>query len=181
MISVAYAAAEHAAEHAGEAGPFYTDPHFWVYVSFVVVVGFLFKPVFVAATKALDNRAAEIKARLDEAQKLREEAAATLALYQRKQQEANKEAESIIARAHAEAEAMAEQSAADLVAFLTRREKQALEHIAQAEAQAQQEVRTAVVDVAIETARTVISHHLGQGAAPRVVDETISELAAKFH
>ena len=181
MISVAYAAAEHAAEHAEELGPFYLDPHFWVYVSFIFVVGLLFRPVFAAATKALDNRAGEIKARLDEAQKLREDAAAALALYQRKQQEAIKVAETIISDAQNEAKTMAAQAAEDLVVFLKRREKQALEHIAQAEAEAQREVRTVVVDVAIEAAKTVLSQHLGGGSAPRVVDEAIGELAVKFH
>ena len=177
MISVAYAAAE----HAEEVSVFYMDPHFWVYVSFVMVVGILFRPVFASATKALDNRAGEIKARLDEAQKLRDDAMAALALYQRKQQEASKTAESIITAAKDEAKAMADQAAEDLVAFLKRREQQAMDLIAQAEAQAQQEVKAAVVEVAIEAAKSVISHHLGGGTAPRVVDEAIKELPAKFH
>ena len=178
MISLAYAA-EHAAEHAHEAG--LMDPHLWVYVSFFVVVGILFKPVFASATKALDNRAAEIKARLDEAQKLHEDAVAALATFQRKRQEAVKTAEGIIADAQAEAKAMADQAAEDLVIFLKRREQQATDRIAQAEAQALQEVRAVVVDVALGAATSVLSHHLGGGNAPRVVDDAIGELATKFH
>ena len=181
MISVAYAAAEHAAEHSEEASVFYLDPHFWVYVSFIVVVGFLFKPVFASATKALDNRAIAIKGRIDEAQKLREDALEALALYQRKQKEALKDAQEIIAQAQAEAEAMAAQAAKDLEASLARREQQALDRIAQAEAQAQREVTSVAVDVAIEAARAVLTKNLVGDTATRLVDEAIKELAVKLH
>jgi F-type H+-transporting ATPase subunit b len=177
MISVAYAAAE----HAEEAGVFYMDPHFWVYVSFIVVVGLLFRPVFASAAKALDNRAAAIKSRLDEAQKLREDAMEALAHYQRKQSEAIKDAETIIAHAHAEAEAMAAEAAEDLVAFLKRREQQALDRIAQAEAQAQREVMTVVVDVAINAASTILLKNIAGEASARIVEDAIKELAVKFH
>lgn len=181
MISVAYAAAEHAAEHGAEAGPFYMDPHFWVYVSFVVVVAFLFKPVFAAATKGLDARAIGIKNRIDEAQKLREEAAAALALYQRKQQEALKDAQEIVARAQSDAQIFAAQAAKDLEASLARREQQALDRIAQAEAQAHREVTSVAVDVAIEAARTILAKNLTGDAANQLVDGAIKELAVKFH
>ena len=180
MISVAYAAAEHA-EHAEELGPFYMDPHFWVYVAFIVVVGFLFKPVFASATKALDNRAAAIKARIDEAQKLREDALEALALYQRKQKEAVKEAQEIVAKAKADAEVLAAQAAKDLEAALARREQQALDRIAQAEAQAQREVLSVAVDVAIEAARQVLSKNLTGDVATGLVDNAIKELAVKLH
>jgi F-type H+-transporting ATPase subunit b len=179
MISVAYAAAEHAAEHGSES--LFMDPHFWVYVSFFVVVGILFKPVFTAAAKGLDARAVTIKERIDEAQKLQEDASAALALYQRKQQEALKDAQEIVARAKADAEALAAQAAKDLEATLARREKQALDRIAQAEAQAQREVTAVAVDVAIEAARAVLAKSLSGDQATHLVDDAIKELAVKLH
>ena len=181
MISVAYAAAEHAAEHSGEAEIFYMDPHFWVYVAFVVVVGFLFKPVFASATKALDNRAASIKSRIDEAKKLREDAVEALALYQRKQQEALKDAQVILENAKAEAAAMAAQAAKDLEASLARREQQALDRIAQAEQQAQREVTSVAVDVAIEAARAVLTKKLAGDVSARLVDDAIKGVAVQLH
>jgi len=177
MISVAYAAAE----HAGEAEAFYMDPHFWVYVSFVVVVGFLFKPVFAAATKALDNRAAAIKSRIDEAQKLQEEASAALATYQRKLQDAMRDARDIAIAANVEAKALAAQAAKDLEASLARRERQALDRIAQAEAQAYREVTAIAVEIAIEAARSVLEKNLTGEQAGRLVDEAIKDLAVKLH
>ena len=74
MISVAYAA--DAAHHAG---PFYAEPAFWVGIAFFLVVGLAFRPVVRALGAGLDARAAKIKARLDEAARLREEAQEMLA------------------------------------------------------------------------------------------------------
>ena len=51
----------------------------------------------------LDDRADKIRQELEEAQRLREDAQATLASYQRRQRDALKEAEDIIAHAREEA------------------------------------------------------------------------------
>ena len=75
MISTAYASE---AAHAAASSPL-ENPHTWVYLAFVLVVGFAFKPVFNAIGAGLDGRAAKIKARLDEAHKLREDAQELLA------------------------------------------------------------------------------------------------------
>ncbi|MEO5373636.1 MAG: hypothetical protein H7840_05085, partial [Alphaproteobacteria bacterium] len=81
--------------HAAAAGPFYAQPEFWVAVAFLIVVGFSFRKVTRAIAAALDMRAEKIKAKLDEARSLREEAQALLAEYQRKQRDAMNEAEDI--------------------------------------------------------------------------------------
>jgi F-type H+-transporting ATPase subunit b len=176
MISVAYAA--DAAHHAG---PFYAEPAFWVGVAFFVVVGLAFRPVLNGIGAALDARAAKIKARLDEAARLREEAQETLARYQRKQRDAMKEAEEIIAHAKAEAERLAAQAAKDLEASLKRREQQAMDRIAQAEAQALKEVQNLAVEVAISAARQVLAESISKTQAATLVDAAIEELPRKLH
>ncbi len=72
---------------------FLAEPETWVAVGFVMVIGILLYvgvPKMVATM--LDARAAGIKAELDEARRLREEAAALLAGYQKKAAEAEREA-----------------------------------------------------------------------------------------
>ena len=62
---------------------------FWVAVAFAIFVGVL---IYLGAHKliidALDERAAKIKAELDEARRLREEAQSLLAEYERKKDDA---------------------------------------------------------------------------------------------
>lgn len=177
MISAAYAASE----AVGHSGPFYTDAHFWVNVAFLLVIGLAWRPVSRAIAAALDARAAKIKSRLDEAQRLREEAQEMLAAYQRKQRDAMREAEEIIAHAKAEAERLAQQAARDLEVQMKRREQMAMDRIAQAEAQALREVKNRAVDVAIDAARTVIADSLTSAQANTLVDQSIRELPDRLH
>jgi len=65
------------------------DAEFWVAVAFVIfVAGLGYLGVHKMVAKSLDDRADRIKAELDEARRLKDEAAALLAEYQRKRQQA---------------------------------------------------------------------------------------------
>src|SRR5690606_14925248 len=75
----------------------FATAEFWVLISFLVFVGvILYYKVPAMVTAALDKRAADIARELDEARRLREEAQALLASYQRKQAEAMQEADAIV-------------------------------------------------------------------------------------
>jgi F-type H+-transporting ATPase subunit b len=157
------------------------DPEFWVAIAFVVVVvagGYKLAPTI---AKSLDERAARIKTELEEAQRLRDDAHQMLAEYQRKQRDALKEAEDIIAHAKAEAERIGKQAALDLEAALERRTRQAEEKIAQEEAKAFAEVRGAAVDVAIAAARQIIAQQLDAKSGGALIDEAIAALPQQLH
>src|SRR5712675_2370687 len=110
------------------------EAEFWVAAAFVIFVGVLiYFRVHKTILDALDQRTARIKAELDDARRLKEEALALLAEYKRKQQEAEHEAEGIIAGARAEAERLAVEAKAKIEDFLARRTKMAETKIAQAE------------------------------------------------
>ena len=84
------------------------NAEFWVAVAFVIFVGFLlYMGVHRTILDALDQRSARIKAELDEALRLKEEASNLLAAYRRKHAEAEREAEAIIGTAKIEAERIA--------------------------------------------------------------------------
>jgi F-type H+-transporting ATPase subunit b len=100
---------------------------FWVALATVIFAIFAFRPASKAVTAMLDDRAEKIRQELEEAQRLREDAQATLASYQRRQRDALKEAEEIIAHAREEAERLRLHSTADLEAAMKRREAQALD------------------------------------------------------
>src|SRR5262249_58204330 len=100
-------------------------------------------------TNALDQRSVRIRADLDEARRLKEEAAALLAEYRRKQQTAEREAAQIVAGAKAEAERLAVEAKTRMDEFVARRTKMAETKIAQAEAQAVADVRPAAAEDAV--------------------------------
>ena len=157
------------------------SPEFWVAVAFLILVGAGFKKVRDALTAALDGRAAKIKAQLDEAQSLREEAQALLAEYQRKQHGAEAEAQAFIEHAKTEAARSRDQAQADLEKAIERREQQALEKIEQAEAAALKEVRDQAVDLAIAATAKLLSENVAAEKGDALVDEAIAELPEKLH
>lgn len=183
IISAAYAseAAGHAAEHAAHHGPFYTQAEFWVGFAFVMVVALAFKPVARAITAGLDARAQQIKGKLSEARKLRDDAQALLAEYQRKQREALQEAEAILAHAKEEADRLRKEAETSLAQSIARREQQAVDRIAQAEAQAMAQVRDIAVDVAMSAAGKMIAANLSLDQQDALIADSIQGLPGKLH
>ena len=85
----------------------------WVAVAFVIFLAVLAKlGVHRMILGVLDARAARIKAELDEAARVREEAQALLAEYRRKRAEADREADAILVAAREEAERLAAEAKA---------------------------------------------------------------------
>ena len=153
------------------------DATFWVGAAFVLFVGILvYLKVPGMLTGALDERAKKISNDLDQARELREEAQVLLATYQRKQRDALKEAEEIIAHAKEEAMREAEQAEKKLEEAVARRQQAALNKIALAEAQAENEVRDTAIEIAIAAATAVVAQQVQGDRADALVDTAIQEL-----
>lgn len=157
------------------------DPTFWVAVGFVIFLAAIAKPAWRGFTAGLDARAERIRESLDEAAKLREEAQHLLAEYQRKQRTAARECDEIIGNAETLAERLATEAADKIEAALKRRGQLAIDKIAQAEAEALQQVRNTTVEVAIAATRTILEQRVDAETGKALVDRTIAELAAKLH
>lgn len=157
------------------------DPTFWVAVAFVIFIGLMYWKARKPVLDGLDARADRIKSELDEAQRLREEAQKALAEYKRKQRDAAKEAEDMLANAKHEAELLRNQASEDLKAVLARRERAALEKIAQAETQAIQDVRAQAVDMAMAATAKLLSENVDPNRDQAMVDQAIRDLGQKLH
>jgi F-type H+-transporting ATPase subunit b len=158
----------------------FADPEFWVLVAAAIFVAVVWKPARNSLIGTLDERAARIRAELDEAKKLRDEAEQLLAQYQQKEREAAAEAAAIIAHAIEEAERIAAQSARDLDQALARRQRLAEERIAQAEMKALDEIRAVAVDVAIGAAREVIQSQIDDQRGGALLDAAIAALPQRL-
>ena len=158
------------------------DAEFWVAVAFVGFIGVL---IYVGAhemlLKLIDQRRDRIKAELDEATRLKEEAQALLAQYQRKQREAEREAAEILAGANAEAERMMTEARTKMDEFLARRTKMAETKIAQAEAQALADVRAAAAESAVSAAERILTQVVKGDVAGRLIVKGIDDLKSKLN
>jgi len=154
----------------------------WVAVAFVIFVGVLiYFGVDKLLVNALDQRSARIRGELDEARRLKDEAAALLAEYRRKQQTAEREAAEIVAGAKAEAERLAAEAKTRMDEFVARRTRMAETKIAQAEAQALADVRAAAADAAVAAAEKILTQTVKGSVADDLVSKGIAELRSKLN
>jgi F-type H+-transporting ATPase subunit b len=158
------------------------ETEIWVALAFVLFLALL---VYIGAhrriTGALDERQARIKAELDEAKRLRAEAQTLLGEFERKGREAEGEAAAIIASATAEAERLAVEAKARMEDFVARRTKMAELKIAQAEAQALTDVRSAAADAAVAAAEKILTNTAKGKVAEDLLAQGIADVRSKFN
>src|ERR1700760_3798998 len=142
----------------------FEDPETWVAIAFVILmIGFGWLGVHRTVLTALDHRAERIKAELDDASRLKDEAA------------------DIIASANAEAERIASEAKAKMEDFVARRTKTAESKIALAEAQAVADVRAAAADAAVQAASTILSQSVKGSLADDLLAKGITEVRQKLN
>jgi F-type H+-transporting ATPase subunit b len=149
-------------------------------VALVILVVAVWKPFKRNVLGALDSRAERIRAELDEAQRLQEEAKVMLAKYQRQLHEGEKLAADIVAQAEAERARLEQKMRADFDAAVKRRTEQAVERIAQEEQKALAEVRARAADLAVRTARRLLTERLGEREAQAMVRGAIEDVSRKL-
>lgn len=154
----------------------------WAIVALVLFLGLIF---YVGAhktvAKALDDRTSKIAAELDAARKLREEAEALLAEYQKKRKEAEAEAEEIVAAAKREASALAADAKARTEEYVTRRTAISEQKIKAAETDAVNAVRSAAVDLAVAAAEKLIAAKVDATADAALFAKSVGEVKSRLN
>lgn len=144
------------------------DNTFWAFVGlliFLAIMVYMKVPGMMA--KGLDARGDKVRADLDEAKRLRDEAAALLEEYKKRRIQAEADAQDILAAAKRDAETMTADAKAKTEEFVKRRTAMAEQKIAQAEADAVNAVRSSAVEIAIAAAGKI----LGGKADPKLQAE----------
>lgn len=161
--------------------PEWMDNSFFALVGLVIFIGLL---VYVGVPRIiggmLDKQIKKIETDLSEANRLREEAAALLAEYERKRIAAESEAQGIIAAAQEEAARMTAEAQTALTDLVARRTKAVEDKIAQAEAQAIADVRARSADLAVEAARVVLTDEMNAKGS-QIVDKAIADVAGRLN
>jgi F-type H+-transporting ATPase subunit b len=161
---------------------FLTEAETWVAIAFVILMGvFVYVGVPRSMVQALDRRRDRIKAELDDARRLKDEAAKLLAEYKARAASAEKEAQDIIASAKSEAERIAAEAKTKMEDFVARRTKTAEGKIALAEAQALADVRAAAANAAVAAASAVMSQTVKGTIADDLLAKGIAEVRAKLN
>ncbi len=157
------------------------DNSFYALIAMIIFFGILiYMKVPKMLVGGLDSKIAKIQEELDEAKRLREEAQAQLAEYERKRKSAQSEADEIIEAAKEDAKIIAQEAKEALDELINRRTKSVEEKIAQAEAHALAEVRERSVDVAINAARNILSEQMA-AKGDELIEKSIKEISTKLN
>ena len=160
----------------------FAEPEFWVAVAFVILMGvFVYFGIHRTVLTTLDHRSNRIRAELDDARRLKDEAAKLLAEYKARHATAEREAEDIIASAKAEAERIASEAKTKMEDFVARRTRTAENKIALAEAQALADVRAAAANAAVTAASTILSQTVKGPIAEDLLAKGITEVREKLN
>lgn len=153
-----------------------------VLMAFVIFVGILvYYKVPEKVMGLLDSRAQGIQSELDEARRLREEALALHASFERRHATIKEETARIVEKAKADAQIAADQIKSEIEGSITRRLKAAEDQIASAEAAAVRDVRNRAVAVAIGAAGDILAKQMNAERSDALVQSAIGEVQARLH
>lgn len=160
---------------------FLQEPELWVAIGLAILVGVLIRAqVPGMALKALDARGAKIQAELNEALRLRQEAQTLLASIKTQREESERLAEEMLANAQEETKRLAQDAEAKLEEQIKRRHLMAERKIANAQTQAEAEVKAAAASFAAQIAEAVLTSRLSGLKSDPLIDRAVGQMADKL-
>ena len=150
----------------------------WVAIGFILfILMLIYFKVPGQITKILDNRAEKIKNELDEARKLREEAQAILADFQKKNNEAEKSAKALIDEAKKIAKNYEKEAKLKFEESLKRRKKLLDEKLKRAEVEALNQIKNDITDIVFDAIdKTLSNDNINKDVSDRIIDSGIKEI-----
>lgn len=147
---------------------------FWLVVTFVLLLVLLSTLVLPKLQGTIEGRKAKLEGDLSAAARLKDEAAAAIAAYEKALAEARKRANAIAAEAKAKIEAAAAARKAELEAQLAEEAKAAEARISATKAAALAEVRTIALDASRAITAKVAGIEVDEASAAPAVDAALA-------
>lgn len=166
---------------------FYKTPEFWVGFAFLLVVVFLAKPVGKVAKSFLQKRQRNIIAKIDEAEKLRDDAQKLLAEYERKFLHAQDEADAILQKSQREIELLKTEAFNKLEKDLNLRKKEADCAIESSIQKAREEISNTASTLAISIVKQYFAQTIDSKKQTQLIDTSLEQILnclyknSKFH
>ncbi|MGA7326643.1 MAG: ATP F0F1 synthase subunit B [Rhodomicrobium sp.] len=161
---------------------FWHEPETWVAISFFIFIGLLvYLRVPGKVLKTLDARSSAIARELEEARKLRAEAEALLTDYKRRVQNAQVEAEAIVAQAEREAAAYAKEARVAFDEMIGRRINLAEQKIKLEEEKARKQIRAQAAELAVSAAEQLLEQKISGKAAENMITASLDRIKKRLH
>jgi F-type H+-transporting ATPase subunit b len=160
---------------------FFQEATNWVLISFVIFAIGFWKFGLKLMLGKLDGRIEEIRKEIETAESLRIEAQELLAQYQRKQRDAAKEAEAIVASAQKHAAEIQKAAEAELNELIARKEAQLKDRLQRMEDVALQDIKSYAAELAVKATAEIIAKQMDEKTNARLVEQSIKTVAGHLN
>jgi len=150
----------------------------WGALSFVVLLGLMWKFAYPGIKKGMQDRSDRIRKSVEDADSAKAQAETELAQYRAQLADAKNESARIVEEARQQADALKREREAALQAELAAMRERAASDIEASKAQAVADLRAEVARLAIGAAEVVVQHSLDASTQTQLVENYISQVGA---
>ena len=154
----------------------FSDPQFWVAVSFILFIAAIFNPVKKMLISSLDTQINEIKTNIEESENLKNEAQKTLSELKRREAEVEKEIQKFKTDAENKITELKNLSSKKLSDQIDKKKILAENRIEQLLRDTNQNIKSYIADVAIEATTNILKTSLSKDKKAELINDSINDL-----
>jgi len=153
----------------------FSDPQFWVAVSFILFIAAIFNPVRKILTSSLDAQINDIKNKIDEVENIKNEAQKALDELKNRETKVEKEIENLKLESEKRISDLKDISTSKLADQIEKRKVLAENKIEQLVRDTNNSIKNYISSVAIEATRNILIQNLSKNKKSDLIEESISE------
>ena len=153
----------------------FSDPQFWVAVSFILFIAAIFNPVRKILTSSLDAQIKDIKNKIDEVENLRNEAQKALDELKERETKVEKEIQNLNLESEKKITALKNISTSKLTDQIEKRKILAENKIEQLVRDTNNSIKNYISSIAIEATKNILIQNLNKDKKSTLIEESITE------
>lgn len=157
------------------------DPYTWVIFSFVLFLGIAWKFGRKPIAASLDAKIAVIRAEIDTAERLRDEAKALLLDYEARQKEIETMADKMVSDARDQAEVLRQREEARMNDLMKQKEAQLTERLNLMRDQAIDDIRQVAATLAYDATRKMVGQKLDDETRNKLVERALDHVSQQLN
>ena len=154
----------------------FSDPQFWVAVSFILFIAAIFNPVRKILTSSLDVQINDIKNKIDEVENLKNEAQKALDEIKDREAKVEKEIQNLKSESEKRIAELKHISSTKLTDQIEKRKILAENKIEQLVRDTNNSIKNYILSVAIEATKNILLQNLSKDKKSTLIEESIIEL-----
>ena len=153
----------------------FSDPQFWVTVSFILFIAVIFNPVRKILTSSLDAQIKDIKNKIDEVENLKNEAQKALDELKERETKVGKEIQNLNLESEKRIAELKNISTSKLSEQIEKRKILAENKIEQLVRDTNNSIKNYISSVAIESTRNILLQNLSKEKKSALIEESITQ------